>query len=1120
MVTKLTSLSSLLIVAAVLIWELPVRTASGQEPSASQAAWTLDEAMHQLRLYPDDAYLQYVALQLAHRDGVTNEIKREITRLTNANRPAWRQRAESVNLFSLFSGSLAVQESLQLETMTGEVPDPRRTRGNTRSQRFDPDSVVSISELQGPTIKSHPWTEMLDGREPEMSTLASYVPEDQYYVRFESVATLLDVMDLSDTWGEHLHSQTSRKAYSSLVGQRVMQQLALETNGLLRPFYDLVVNELAITGNDLYIREGSDITLLFRFEQPQVFRTQMEAFLSAAERSRGDATRSDHEYRGIPYTFVGTPDRRVHVFSAYLTDDIHLRSNSEVGLRRVIDVMLDEGSGLDTSHAQSDEFAYIRTLMPHGADAEDGFVYLSDPFIRRLVGPELKLTERRRVLCYNHLRMIGHACALYETEHGHPPESIDDLAEAKCCPGHFNEGNLACPCGGRYSLSEDHHTGVCSHHGRVETMVPCCEIAETSVSGAEARMYEDFVTDYNQYWRTFFDPIAIRVTATPKQYRLETIILPLINNSLYQGMAMSLGGEPAQLDLTPIPDRNIFSVAFQLNKQQLLALSGLRPPDPDAGQQMAVGQIPRTAVDRLRQIGIAMHSYHSAHSRFPAVANFDDNGSPLLSWRVHLLPFLGQEQLYNQFRLHEPWDSPHNKALIERIPDVYQPAGKAEGKAGRTNYLALVGDGTIFDGSDKGVRIADITDGTSQTVMLIDAPQKHAVIWTRPHDVDVGAASIRSHILGRYAEDGLVVMTDGSTRRVRPTENDDSFRRAVVRNDGEASGQFGEPVAVRRRNRGGIFGLSDMGIDNVDEQTAYEFLTRGVGNKIGLHVYDGEPTFDFALTRFLGQAMGSFSGRNRFDDNLIPVFLVVASLNSPVYVSLPLDDVDVTDRFLAELDQSLALMARRNEPSGWFRVERDFYTLPIDESVTARSASITLGPIKWRFFWARIEDVLYVSSKPEVLQDLAALHAADDDGTPADATKAHALIRIRPQNWNQMLSNFRLGWGESHRLACLDNVGRLSSLSRLVAAGGGDVSTRAHQLYGVDFFCPCGGHYAADNAYRASCSVHGTAANPQQPEIDADGGAINALLGEFDGMTLSLTFLEDGLHATLNVDRQ
>ena len=113
--------------------------------------------------------------------------------------------------------------------------------------------------------------------------------------------------------------------------------------------------------------------------------------------------------------------------------------------------------------------------MPRDAKEEDGFVYLSDPFIRHLVGPQLKLTERRRMLCYNHLRMIGHASLLYRTELGKPPASLDDLVKADCCPGEFNEGELRCIDSGKYTLSADGMQGVCSHHGHCQHLTPCCE---------------------------------------------------------------------------------------------------------------------------------------------------------------------------------------------------------------------------------------------------------------------------------------------------------------------------------------------------------------------------------------------------------------------------------------------------------------------------------------------------------------------------------------------------------------------------------------------------------------------------------------------------------------------
>src|SRR5262249_46167366 len=90
------------------------------------------------------------------------------------------------------------------------------------------------------------------------------------------------------------------------------------------------------------------------------------------------------------------------------------------------------------------------------------------------------------------------------------------------------------------------------------------------VSPDEADQYERFVREYSAYWRTFFDPIAVRVQVTPERYRLETIVLPLIDNTLYTTLAQMLKGKPEPLDAPPVPPRNILSVAGRLDKKFLL----------------------------------------------------------------------------------------------------------------------------------------------------------------------------------------------------------------------------------------------------------------------------------------------------------------------------------------------------------------------------------------------------------------------------------------------------------------------------------------------------------------------------------------------------------------------
>ena len=91
------------------------------------------------------------------------------------------------------------------------------------------------------------------------------------------------------------------------------------------------------------------------------------------------------------------------------------------------------------------------------------------------------------------------------------------------------------------------------------------------------------------------------------------------------------------------------------------------------------------STNNLKQIALAMHNHHDASKEFPAAYSTDKQGKPLLSWRVKILPLIGQDALYRQFHLDEPWDSEHNKKLIPLMPPVYMAPGSTAGP-GKTNY--------------------------------------------------------------------------------------------------------------------------------------------------------------------------------------------------------------------------------------------------------------------------------------------------------------------------------------------------------------------------------------------------------------------------------------------------
>jgi hypothetical protein len=194
--------------------------------------------------------------------------------------------------------------------------------------------------------------------------------------------------------------------------------------------------------------------------------------------------------------------------------------------------------------------------------------------------------------------------------------------------------------------------------------------------------------------------------------------------------------------------------------------------------------------NNLRQIGIALHSYHDAHKAFPAAASYDKQGKPLLSWRVHLLPFLDEEKLYKEFHLDEPWDSAHNKKLIARMPRVYYSPDSRRLNKGLTRYLAPVGKGTMFPGR-KGLRIADVTDGTSNTIFIVEAADNAAVVWTKPEDLKVDPKHPPRHLVGKGRKGFLALFVDASVRHIPATIKPQTLAALFTPSGGEVIGRDG-----------------------------------------------------------------------------------------------------------------------------------------------------------------------------------------------------------------------------------------------------------------------------------------------------------------------------------------
>jgi hypothetical protein len=178
---------------------------------------------------------------------------------------------------------------------------------------------------------------------------------------------------------------------------------------------------------------------------------------------------------------------------------------------------------------------------------------------------------------------------------------------------------------------------------------------------------------------------------------------------------------------------------------------------------------------------MAMHNYHDEHGHYPPAAVCGKDGKPLLSWRVLILPYLELGDLYRQFDLDEPWDSPHNTLVVERMPEDYAPPPRKRSRIppGHTICHVFVGKGAAFE-DGKRLSFADFTDGSALTLLIVEAGPP--VPWTKPEDLRYDPGGPLPELRGFWEDSIRAVTADGSRHTIKAGIHPEVLRALITRN--------------------------------------------------------------------------------------------------------------------------------------------------------------------------------------------------------------------------------------------------------------------------------------------------------------------------------------------------
>ena len=451
-------------------------------------------------LFADASAFPHWATSLIDQYGIDNFYALRNNRENNR-----RRTPRSASAMGVIGGRAAIRETLQLQNISA----------GTDKNRIP---SIPVTDIKGIEIKAHPFKEMLGDQPGGSLPLADWIPADHFFLYLPQPKKLFPLLDSSSGFLFQSGSTVTGRSGAYGIKDRYLESFGVPEKVMRRFLETGAIREIAATVPDLFFIDGTEISIVMKTGRPVLTR----AALAIIGVPSGDGTTVKKNRHGEPVYWV----RR---------DDILIISTHS----KEVDAILaakKEGAGLGQSH----ELRYMLTQVPLTAETV-AYTYLSDPFIRKLVSPATKIGQLRRLHARADLEAAAAAALLAKFDGlDAAATDLDHLLTHKYLRrAHTATDRTLTP--GFICKSET--------YGTPRRMSSLVRRPVELVSPAEQHAYGEYLTNYNRYWRRFFDPIAIRYEQQGDgQHTLETFILPLIENSLYN----SISGKLTHLD-EPLP---------------------------------------------------------------------------------------------------------------------------------------------------------------------------------------------------------------------------------------------------------------------------------------------------------------------------------------------------------------------------------------------------------------------------------------------------------------------------------------------------------------------------------------------------------------------------------------
>lgn len=431
--------------------------------------------------------------------------------------------------FALFTGGRAVSENLQLDRALRLRPAPG-------------EKGIDVNSIEGITVREFDWQPLVKDAKPATDPLASFIPADQHALfisSFDAAAKLIDEGMLIGTDALNMAEPLTEDA---MTVARYQKQLCLPLTTLGRMVGPRLINGIAVTGSDPYFRTGTDVAVLFEAKDAVALRNLLLAQVAAAREADPRAKSVTGTVAGVPYNGAVAPDRSVCAYVATIGGAVVVTNS----LKQIEQVVLAQERKVATL-ASLGEYTFFRTRYRRGDAEESALLILSDATIRRWCGPRWRIADSRRT------RAAGALAALQATHHD---AVVSKAAEPRLLSQNLVEGE---------DIRLEGHGVTSSTFGHLGFMTPIAEIPVDQVTEAERDAYVRWRDTYQQNWRAYFDPIALRIGTDDRKLAIDLTVMPLIAQSDYQWLIdFTRGGKlaPGAAD----PHDTLAHVAVPVNR--------------------------------------------------------------------------------------------------------------------------------------------------------------------------------------------------------------------------------------------------------------------------------------------------------------------------------------------------------------------------------------------------------------------------------------------------------------------------------------------------------------------------------------------------------------------------